>query len=152
MAEPTSRQPTFSLVIPCYNEAKSLPELLLRARFTAEAGDGEVVLVDNGSTDDTPAVLARLLESGDDRVRSIEARIAAVPAPVLAAGAARAGVATAGLAAIAAAAALLLLPAAVPLLVFSPPPLVVRHRNQLLLQRDKGRHERRSALHHLFRI
>lgn len=71
MAERPSRQPTFSLVIPCYNEAKSLPELVLRARFTAEAGDGEVVLVDNGSTDDTPAVLARLLDPADERVRSI---------------------------------------------------------------------------------
>jgi len=64
-------EPRFSLVIPCYNEAASLPELVLRARFTAEAGDGEVVLVDNGSTDATPEVLARLLEGQDDRVRSI---------------------------------------------------------------------------------
>ncbi|MFW3171951.1 glycosyltransferase family 2 protein [Geodermatophilus sp. CPCC 206100] len=71
MAEPTPRTPAFSLVIPCYNEARSLPELVLRARFTAEAGDGEVILVDNGSTDDTPAVLARLLDPADDRVRSI---------------------------------------------------------------------------------
>jgi glycosyltransferase involved in cell wall biosynthesis len=63
--------PRFSLVIPCYNEAASLPELVLRARFTAEAGDGEVVLVDNGSTDDTSEVLARLLDPDDDRVRSI---------------------------------------------------------------------------------
>lgn len=63
--------PRFSLVIPCYNEAAALPELVLRARFTAEAGDGEVVLVDNGSTDDTPAVLARLLDPADDRVRSV---------------------------------------------------------------------------------
>jgi glycosyltransferase involved in cell wall biosynthesis len=62
--------PRFSLVIPCYNEAASLPELVLRARFTAEAGDGEVVLVDNGSTDDTPRLLAELLDPGDDRVRS----------------------------------------------------------------------------------
>ncbi len=71
MAEPTPRTPAFSLVVPCYNEARSLPELVLRARFTAEAGDGEVVLVDNGSTDDTPQVLARLLDPADDRVRSI---------------------------------------------------------------------------------
>jgi glycosyltransferase involved in cell wall biosynthesis len=63
--------PRFSLVIPCYNEAASLPELVLRARFTAEAGDGEVVLVDNGSTDDTPRLLAELLDPGDDRVRSV---------------------------------------------------------------------------------
>jgi polyisoprenyl-phosphate glycosyltransferase len=71
VAEPTPRTPAFSLVIPCYNEAKSLPELVLRARFTAEAGDGEVILVDNGSTDDTPAALAGLLSADDDRVRSI---------------------------------------------------------------------------------
>lgn len=64
-------EPTFSLVIPCYNEAASLPELVLRARFTAEAGDGEVILVDNGSTDATPQVLADLLAGGDDRVRSL---------------------------------------------------------------------------------
>lgn len=71
MAESTPRTPAFSLVIPCYNEAASLPELVLRARFTAEAGDGEVILVDNGSTDATPEVMARLLSAGDDRVRSI---------------------------------------------------------------------------------
>lgn len=63
--------PAFSLVIPCYNEAASLPELVLRARFTAEAGGGEVVLVDNGSTDATPRVLAELLEPADERVRSV---------------------------------------------------------------------------------
>nr|WP_281371468.1 glycosyltransferase family 2 protein [Petropleomorpha daqingensis] len=59
------------MVIPCYNEAASLPELVLRARFTAEAGDGEVILVDNGSTDDTPKVLAELIAPDDPRVRSI---------------------------------------------------------------------------------
>ena len=64
-------EPAFSLVIPCYNEAASLPELVLRARFTAEAGGGEVILVDNGSTDATPQVLADLLAGGDDRVRTV---------------------------------------------------------------------------------
>ncbi len=64
-------EPAFSLVIPCYNEAASLPELVLRARFTAEAGDGEVILVDNGSTDATPQVLAELLAGGDGRVRTV---------------------------------------------------------------------------------
>ena len=44
---------------------------MLRARFTAEAGDGEVVLVDNGSTDDTPRLLAELLDPADERVRSV---------------------------------------------------------------------------------
>jgi len=49
--------PTFSLVIPCYNEAKGLPELIRRARFVADEGGGEVILVDNGSADESAAVL-----------------------------------------------------------------------------------------------
>lgn len=50
-----------SLVIPCYNEAANLPLLLERCRRLTDACDAEVVLVDNGSTDDSAAVLARLL-------------------------------------------------------------------------------------------
>lgn len=52
---------TFSLIIPCYNEARNLPLLLERCQKLKEAEGVEVVLVDNGSTDDTPAVLASLL-------------------------------------------------------------------------------------------
>jgi glycosyltransferase involved in cell wall biosynthesis len=51
----------FSLVIPCYNEAANLPLLLDRCDRLVAIGDVEVVLVDNGSTDDSAAVLARLL-------------------------------------------------------------------------------------------
>ena len=50
----------FSLVIPCYNEALNLPLLLERCRGL-EVPDVEVILVDNGSTDDSPAVLQALL-------------------------------------------------------------------------------------------
>lgn len=50
-----------SLVIPCYNEAANLPLLLQRCAKLARAGEIEVVLVDNGSTDDTAQVLERLL-------------------------------------------------------------------------------------------
>jgi glycosyltransferase involved in cell wall biosynthesis len=52
-----------SLVIPCYNEAKSLPQLVARAGRVVASGDVQVVLVDNGSTDDSPAVMADLLAS-----------------------------------------------------------------------------------------
>ncbi|MBN9225391.1 MAG: glycosyl transferase family 2 [Microbacterium sp. SCN 70-27] len=62
--------PVFSLVIPCYNEARSLPELIARARMVAQVGQGEVILVDNGSSDDTPAVMAELI-GDDDRVRTV---------------------------------------------------------------------------------
>lgn len=51
-----------SLVIPCYNESANLPLLLERcAMVTAQRPDVEIVLVDNGSTDDSPQVLQDLL-------------------------------------------------------------------------------------------
>jgi glycosyltransferase involved in cell wall biosynthesis len=51
----------FSLVIPCYNEAANLPLLLSRCRSLSRYSNIDIVLVDNGSTDDSPAVLAELL-------------------------------------------------------------------------------------------
>lgn len=51
----------FSLVIPCYNEAANLPLLLERCMGVVKMPSVEVILVDNGSTDDTPAVLNELL-------------------------------------------------------------------------------------------
>ncbi|EXU75211.1 MULTISPECIES: glycosyltransferase family 2 protein [Erwinia] len=52
----------FSLVIPCYNEAANLPLLLERCKgVIAARPDVEIILVDNGSTDDSPEVLHTLL-------------------------------------------------------------------------------------------
>ena len=52
----------FSLIIPCYNEAKNLPLLLERCQtLLAGNSETEVVLVDNGSTDNSPEVLLNLL-------------------------------------------------------------------------------------------
>ncbi len=51
----------FSLVIPCYNEAKNIPLLLERCQAVVDYPGVEVILVDNGSTDDTPRVLKELL-------------------------------------------------------------------------------------------
>lgn len=53
----------FSLVIPCYNEAANLPLLLERCRKLASRADIEIVLVDNGSTDNSQTVLRELLPS-----------------------------------------------------------------------------------------
>jgi len=68
-----------SIVVPCWNEAQNLPSLL--ARFRAERRPGfdtwELVLVDNGSTDETQTLLGELLR-GD---AAEFARAVRVPAP-----------------------------------------------------------------------
>lgn len=51
----------FSLVIPCYNEAANLPLLLERCKELTLDPDIEVILVDNGSTDNSRLVLENLL-------------------------------------------------------------------------------------------
>lgn len=51
----------FSLVIPCYNEASNLPLLLDRCKVMAHLPNIEVILVDNGSTDNSPEVLQNLI-------------------------------------------------------------------------------------------
>jgi glycosyltransferase involved in cell wall biosynthesis len=61
--------PVFSLVIPCYNEAAGLPELVRRCRWVATEGRGEVVLVDNGSSDATEDVLEAELGPADGEGR-----------------------------------------------------------------------------------
>lgn len=50
-----------SLIIPCYNEAANLPLLLERCSLVVSRPDVEVILVDNGSTDESARVLAELL-------------------------------------------------------------------------------------------
>lgn len=59
-----------SLVIPCYNEAKNLPALVQRIADSFNRADVEVVLVDNGSVDESPRVIAELLQS-HQHIRSI---------------------------------------------------------------------------------
>lgn len=53
--------PRLSLVIPCYNETANLPILLPRCAELTSRGSVEVILVDNGSTDSSPMILAELL-------------------------------------------------------------------------------------------
>jgi polyisoprenyl-phosphate glycosyltransferase len=51
----------FSVVIPCYNEAKNIPLILEKFAAVIDRPDFEVVLVNNGSTDESAGVLERLL-------------------------------------------------------------------------------------------
>jgi polyisoprenyl-phosphate glycosyltransferase len=66
-------EPRMSLVIPCYNEARNLPLLVERCRKTMPGDEIEIVLVDNGSTDNTPQVLQSLsVGSGNSRSVRVE--------------------------------------------------------------------------------
>jgi len=75
----TSDDPSLSIVLPCYNEARSLPALLEGYAAALPAGLAvEVICVDNGSTDDTPGVLAEQLARPDRAF----VRVVRVPANV----------------------------------------------------------------------
>lgn len=50
-----------SIIIPCYNEAKNIPLILKKFSEVIRRNDVEVILVDNGSTDESPKLIATLL-------------------------------------------------------------------------------------------
>jgi glycosyltransferase involved in cell wall biosynthesis len=50
--------PTFSVIIPTYNRAAVLPDAI-ESVFGQSVGDLELIVVDDGSTDDTAAILAK---------------------------------------------------------------------------------------------
>jgi glycosyltransferase involved in cell wall biosynthesis len=60
--DPTqTKGPVYSVIIPAYNEAQELPQTLeaLKAAMAAQAATGEIVVVDNNSTDETASVARR---------------------------------------------------------------------------------------------
>lgn len=66
-------RPRFSFVVPLYEEAAGLPELerRLTALMAELDGESEVILVDDGSSDATPELIASL-RARDPRFKSIE--------------------------------------------------------------------------------
>ena len=89
-AEPEAA-PHVSLVVPIYNEQSSVDELYRRTIETLEAADlsFEVIFVDDGSTDETFAVLERLHDA-DPRVRVVRFKRNFGQHPAMHAGLARA--------------------------------------------------------------
>jgi len=65
-------EPALSVVVPAFNEAESLPELVDRVRDVCARADlaWEMWIVDDGSTDGTWAVIADLA-AADDRIHGI---------------------------------------------------------------------------------
>jgi GT2 family glycosyltransferase len=69
-AAAATHPPRVSVVIPCYNYARYLPEAV-ESVLTQTFTDFEVIVVDDGSTDDSLAVAERLAATHPDRVRVI---------------------------------------------------------------------------------
>ena len=52
----------FSLVIPCYNEGENIPLLINRLKRVFKDKDNEVILVNNGSTDQTQEIIEKQIK------------------------------------------------------------------------------------------
>lgn len=52
---------SFSLVIPCYNEADNLPSLINKCVLMSNNRDCEIIFVDNGSTDNSQKLFSKIL-------------------------------------------------------------------------------------------
>ena len=74
-AAPMPTRTALTLIFPCYNEAERLPRTLTAylAHLSRRPGEVEVLVVDDGSTDQTAAV-ARAIAARDDRVRIIRSQ------------------------------------------------------------------------------
>lgn len=69
----TPQHPTFSIVVPVYNERESLPELYRRVKAVMEdlGEPWELVLVDDGSTDGSTDLMRQLREQDPAHVRPV---------------------------------------------------------------------------------
>src|SRR5579872_2358312 len=59
--DPEAARPRVSFIVPAHNEAQTIEEVL--DRIEALALDSQIVVVDDGSTDATPSILARWAET-----------------------------------------------------------------------------------------
>ena len=60
-----------SLVIPCYNEQDNLP-LLFKKLLEIQANFNEIILVDNGSTDNTSLIIENFIKNNDSCIKILK--------------------------------------------------------------------------------
>lgn len=66
----------FSIIIPCYNEEKNIPFLIERIEKIIEKNKKiEVLLVDNGSTDNSKIILEEKLKETDKNIRMVHVSV-----------------------------------------------------------------------------
>jgi len=75
---PQNPVPRLSVVVPAFDEAPNLAQLVAQVRDALDAADitWELIVVDDGSTDDTPATLASLAAS-EPRLRPLRQQVRA---------------------------------------------------------------------------
>lgn len=71
--------PPITVIIPAYNAARYLPEAI-DSVLQQTAPDLEIIVVDDGSTDDTAAILAPYLDRHGDRIQLLQQQNAGVSA------------------------------------------------------------------------
>src|SRR5208282_1584274 len=59
----SSQRPCLSVVIPVYNEKKTIEEILQRVQAVDIGKDKELIVVDDGSTDGTRGILEQIADS-----------------------------------------------------------------------------------------
>ena len=67
--DPNAPKPSLSVVIPCYNEVRTVKDIV--NRVLAEDIVDEVIIVDDGSTDGTVEVLSQIEAEADSRVQIV---------------------------------------------------------------------------------
>ncbi len=60
-----------SIVIPCYNEEKSLPEIILKAKFITDNFPIEIIILNNGSKDQTFNILKNVKKNEKLKIKNI---------------------------------------------------------------------------------
>src|SRR5262245_60741282 len=63
--------PLVSVVIPAYNEARTIGEIVARVRAAALACPREIVVVDDASQDQTSSIVGKLIAEGGDDLRLV---------------------------------------------------------------------------------
>lgn len=61
----------YSIIIPCYNEGENLFNLVLKIKELVDYGDTEIILVENGSKDNSKELFSKIKEIDEKHIKSV---------------------------------------------------------------------------------